>query len=91
MSIKKKLMIAAIAGMAIVVPFLYAMSSWNRRDARFLTSFDSIEDLMSSEVGESTWKTTFRQNGVDYVGVRYHARKLPPWFLSRWLLEVNAP
>ena len=91
MGITKKIMFAAIAGTAIAVFLLYVMSSWNRRDEMFLTSFDSIDDLMSSDVGESTWKTTFRQNDMDYIGVRYRVRKLPPRFLSRWLLEVNAP
>ena len=91
MSINKKIIFVTIAGTAIVVSLLYAMSSWYLYDARFLISFDSIEDLMSSDVGESTWKTTFRQNDMDYIGVRYRVRKLPPRFLSRWLLEVNAP
>ena len=35
--------------------------------------------------------SAFRQDGKDFVGIRYHLRKLPPRFLFRWLGPLSEP
>ena len=33
----------------------------------------------------------FRQDGKDFVGIRYHLRKLPPRFLFHWIGPLSEP
>ena len=80
-----------VAVVGTVVLLVYGLRCWNVHDARYLSSFRSLEELKASDIGGCTWKTAFRQDGRDFVGVRYHLRKLPPRFLFRWLGPLSEP
>ena len=80
--------VGMVAGVAIL---LYGLRCWNVHDARYLSSFQSLEELRASEVGGCTRKTAFRQDGKDFVGITYYLRKLPPRFLFRWLGPLSEP
>jgi len=70
---------------------IYVLRCWNVHDARYLSSFRSLEELMASDVGRFTWETAFRQDGKDFVGIRYRLSKLPPRFLFRWVGPLSEP
>ena len=82
-------MFFVIVGM--IALFGYGLRCWNVHDARYLSSFRSLEELRTSDVGGCTWETAFRQNGKDFIGITYHLRKLPPRFLFRWLGPLSEP
>ena len=71
-----------LIGMAVSI--ICGLRCWTAHDARYLSSFLSLEELRVSDVGGCTWETAFRQDGKDFVGIWYHRRKLPPQYLSRW-------
>ena len=79
----------AIVGTVIFLG--YGLSCWNVHDARYLSSFRALEELRASDVGGCTWETAFRQDGKDFIGVRYHLRKLTSRFLFRWLGPLSEP
>lgn len=59
-------------------------------DARWLASFNAIEELKASDVGDCAIEEPFQRDGMDFVGVRYRHRDLPPRFLS-WLHVFMEP
>ena len=86
----KRLLLVTVAIAGEVVLF-WGVACWVRHDTQWLASFDSLGELKASDVGGSVWETAFRQNGMDYVGVRYHRRKLPPRFVFFWLGPLSEP
>ena len=74
-----------------IVLLLYVLRCWSTRDAQVLSSFESLEELRTSDVGAYAWETAFRQGDKDFVGVRYHLRKLPPRFVGKWITPVYMP
>ena len=80
--------VGAIVG---IVGAFYALRCWNLHDARHLSSFQSLEELRTSDVGGCTLETAFRQNGKDFVGIRYRLRELPPKYFFRWLGPLSEP
>ena len=81
--------IIVLVGAAVFL--IYVLRCWNVHDARYLSSFRSLEELMASDVGRFTWETAFRQDGKDFVGIRYRLSKLPYRFLFRWLGPLSEP
>ena len=89
---KNFLAILAIVGIVFGgVVLLYGLRCWNGHDARYLSSFRSLEELRASEVSGCTRETAFRQDGKDFVGIRYRLSKLPPRFLFRWVGPLSEP
>ena len=81
--------IIVLVGAAVFL--IYVLSCWNVHDARYLSSFRSLEELRASEVSGCTRETAFRQGGKDFVGITYHRGKLPPRFLFRWIGPLSEP
>ena len=80
-----------VALVGVVVVLVYCLRCWNVHDARYLSSFRSLEELRASEVGGCTREIAFRQDGKDFVGITYHFGKLPSRFLFRWLGPLSEP
>ena len=81
--------IIVLVGAAVFL--IYVLRCWNVHDARYLSSFRSLEELRASEVSGCTRETAFRQGGKDFVGITYHRGKLPPRFLFRWIGPLSEP
>ena len=81
--------IIVLVGAAVFL--IYVLRCWNVHDARYLSSFRSLEELRASDVGRCTCETAFRQDGKDFIGIRYRLRKLPPRFLFRWIGPLSEP
>ena len=81
----------SIALVGVVVVLVYGLRCWNVHDARYLSSFRLLEELRASDVGGCAWETAFRQDGKDFVGIRYRLRKLPSRFLFRWIGPLSEP
>ena len=86
-----KTMKKVIAVVGMLVLLCYGLKCWNLHDAHYLSSFRSLKELRASDIGGCTWETAFRQDGRDFVGIRYHLGKLPSRFLFRWLGPLSEP
>ena len=81
--------ILAIVGTFVFL--LFVLRCWNVHDARYLSSFRSLEELKTSDVGGCTLETAFRQDGKEFIAIRYRLRKLPPRFLFHWIGPLSEP